>query len=182
MFSHGSNRGFTLIEVMVVIVIAALMVSILVFGFDQILSRRKGAAAEEVYQWLQAAADTAVFQSTVIGVARKDDRLILLAFYRDDWYKLADQEALTIDKEIRLSWSESLLKNNGLRSGQTGRDGGRSTPQVVIMPSGEITPEGEINIFGQGLREGGQGAEQPALARVHWDEGEGFELSWNRSQ
>jgi len=178
----NSNRGFTLIEVMVVIVIAALMVGILVFGFDQTLNRRKSAAAEEVYQWLQAAADTAVFQSTIVGVTEKDDQLMLLAFYQDDWYKLADQEALAVSEEISFSWSESLLANNKSVSRELDLNRDRLTPYVVILPSGEITPEGEMYIFDQSLNDDSFRASQQALASILWNQDEGFKLAWNTSE
>ena len=61
---HRNSQGFTLFEILVVLVVVALAGSALVFGFGQTLARQKDAAAEQFLVWLQAVADTAVFQST----------------------------------------------------------------------------------------------------------------------
>ena len=176
---HRPSKGFTLIEVMVVIVIASLMVAILVFGFDQTLKRRKGAAAEEVFQWLQAAADTAVFQSTVVGVTQKQNQLMLLAFYQDDWYKLADQEPLSLSEEISISWSESLTGVNGLH------DEDDLSPYIVILPSGDILPEGEIRVLDKkdsASQNIDSYQQDQALALFHWEDNTGFDLHWQSPQ
>lgn len=180
----NSGRGFTLIEVMVVIVIASLMVGLIVFGFDQTLNRRKGAAAEEIYQWLQAAADTAVFQSTVVGVTQKENQLMLLAFYQDDWYKLAGQEALALNEEISFAWSESLIRNNEFQSKRQfdSDNEGKLKPYVVIMPSGDVLPEGEIHIFDQKLKDDSFRKNDQALAAIRWEDDQRFELHWQFSQ
>jgi len=182
------NKGFTLIEVMVVLVIVSLMVGLIVFGFDQALNRRKGAAAEEIYQWLQAAADTAVFQSTVVGVAQKEEQLMLLAFYQDDWYRLADQEDLVLDEEITLAWSESLIQSSRFQdsefqNGRVNRDNeDRPRPYVVIMPSGEVLPEGQINIFDRTLDDDSLQNSEQTLATIRWDEDQHFDLYWQIEQ
>lgn len=184
MNQRRSVAGFTLIEVMVVVVIASLMVAILVFGFDQTLQRRKSAASEELLQWLQSAADTAVFQSTVIGVAEQEEQLILLAFYQDDWYRLDGENALTPSEEIEILWSESLIRNNDFYNDQDD-DRGYSQPYVVILPSGEILPEGEIQILNASQNTVSNGQLSPIqdelVASIHWQENKRFALHWQVS-
>lgn len=183
-FYHQTDRGFTLIEVMVVIVIASLMVGLIVFGFDQTLNRRKSTAVEGIYQWLQAAADTAVFQSTVVGVTQDEGELMLLAFYQDDWYRLANQEALPLGEEISFAWSESLTRNNqfhDVRRSSPGDDD-RPKPYVVIMPSGDLLPEGEIYLFDSSLKDDNFRTAEQALAVIQWEDARRFELQWQSQQ
>ena len=181
MFTHKASQGFTLIEIMLVVVIASFMVAMMVFGFDQTLNRRKSAAAEEVYQWLQAAADTSVFQTTVIGVTQNQNQLLLLAFYQDDWYRLADQEPLSLNEEIQLSWSDSLIRAAELNSRNADRGEGSLSPYVVIMPSGEIAPEGEIGLFEAIPWSDSLPSDEQRLAAIRW-QNQGFELDWSAAQ
>lgn len=149
------------------VMVIAMMGSVLVFGFDQTLNRRKDAEAEELLAWLEASADTAVFQSTVIGVAQEEDQLILMAFYQNDWFRLADQTPLPLDGEMLITWSDSILENNEFQVA----DEDRLSPYLVLMPSGEILPEGQISVLdGDKIR-----------AQIQWPESKEFSLSWQES-
>ena len=184
-----------------VVVIIALAGALLVVGFDQTLNRRKGAAAEEVYLWLQAAADTAVFQSVVIGVSQNDSQLELLAFYQDRWYPLAEQEPFKINEEIDIQWSQSLIDNHKFHADEFQPDDFASdgetyqSPYLVILPSGNIMPEGKVGLVAND-RETNQAIvdnalannsqltpkiydETTALATIDWEAGTGFNLSWS---
>lgn len=166
------SRGFTLFELMVVLVIGSLMSAVLVFGFDQTLNRRKDAAAEELLQWLRAAADTAVFQSTVLGVTQEQDQLILLAFYQDSWYRLADQESLLLNEEISIKWSDSLIANRAENLDLFNDDDVDWSPYLVIMPTGEVVPDGEITIFDR---------DEVNRAILVWETEDQFEIQWQAS-
>lgn len=182
--SHPQD-GFTLIEIMVVLIIVALMGALLVFGFEQVLDRRKSAATEKVFKWLQSASDTAAFRSTVVGVTQKENQLMLLAFYQDSWYKLADHEPLDVNEEISIQWSESLIKNNELQAKEfESDDESYQSPYVIILPTGEVLPEGSINIIegNAGDTKIDQILETDAFATINWDLQKHFELSWQPAQ
>ncbi len=164
-----SPRGFTLFEILVVLVVIALASAITVLGFGQLAERRQDAAATDLMAWLRAAADTAVFQNMLVGVAQQDNaqELFLMAFYQDDWYRLSLEETLVLNSETRLDWSPALLGNREfpVRS-ESASDS--PNPYLVFMPSGEIVPEGEIGIMhGENLR-----------ARIWWDDEHELQFSW----
>jgi len=157
-------QGFTLFEILVVLVVIALAGSALVFGFGQTLARQKDASAEQVFAWLQAVADTSVFQSTVIGVAESNQQLILLGFYQDDWYRLEAELPYDLDGELRLQWSDELVRN----ADSYELDEDRLAPYMVFTPTGDILPEGEIAFFdGENLR-----------AEINWETGYELNLAW----
>lgn len=163
------NKGFTLIEVIVAVVLVAIVMAVLVFGFDQTLSRRKDTAVNKFSDWLQASADIAVFQTSVLGVTEEDGRFSLLAFYQDDWYRFNDQEAFIPSDEISIIWSEELVQaqEQGLA------DSDDLFPYVIIMPTGQMLPEGKITIADQ---------EQTLIAELDWEQDAQFQLSWINEQ
>ena len=178
------NNGFTLFELLVVVLILAMAGTVLVVSFDQTLERRKAASAEKVFQWLQAAADIAVLRSTIIGLTRIDNQLIMLAWYQDAWYKLADQQPLTIGDEISFSWSQSLVRNQELMSRQLAQNVETSqfVPYLILTPANEITPAGEISILEPGKDQSNAVRKENTLLRIHWDNGQTFELDWQGQQ
>ena len=159
------QQGFTLIEILVVLVVIAMMTGILVFGFEQSLDRRRDAPAETLYQWLTAAADIAVLQTTLVGVAEQENHLVLLAFYQDDWFRLADQEPLKLDANTTLIWAETRLSRTEFGLDRDA-DGERLEPYIVLTPSGEILPAGQLSIV----------RDQAPIAIIEWDERSQFSM------
>lgn len=163
MRTRNSKSGFTLIEVLVVLVIVALAGSFLVIGYNQLLQRKASSQIEELQDWLEAAADISVLQSTVLGVTRIDNQLKLMAFFRGGWFLLADQISLDIDEDVQITWPEELLDSAVTQ----GVEDDHPQPYLVLTPAGDILPEGQI-----GLRVGEQ------QAQINWQESGEFSLSW----
>ncbi|MBC6427641.1 MAG: prepilin-type N-terminal cleavage/methylation domain-containing protein [Cellvibrionales bacterium] len=182
-------RGFTLLEVVVVVTIIAMTVGLLTLGIGQTAQRGRDADAERLLSWLQAAADTAVFQTAILGVAEHQDGLILLALYQDDWYRLAESEPLPLDK-LSLRWSPELREQaerlaaaeRSKRSERT-RLTGRTAdsryrddqdilppPYMLLLPSGQIQPEGDIQLLGTG--------EETPFAVIDWRDSQSLRLAW----
>ncbi|MEQ9021811.1 MAG: prepilin-type N-terminal cleavage/methylation domain-containing protein [Pseudomonadales bacterium] len=163
MLDRNRRSGFTLIEVMVVMVIVALAGSFMVIGYNQLLQRKAAAQIEELQAWLEAAADISILQSTVLGVTRMDNQLKLMAFFHGDWFLLADQVALDIGEDIQITWPEELLDSNVTETAEDDQP----QPYLVLTPAGDILPEGRI-----GLRVGEQ------QASINWQESGAFTLAW----
>ncbi|MEQ9568032.1 MAG: pilus assembly FimT family protein [Porticoccaceae bacterium] len=163
MLDRNRRSGFTLIEIMVVLVIVALAGSFMVIGYNQLLQRKAAAQIEELQAWLEAAADISILQSTVLGVTRMDNQLKLMAFFHGDWFLLADQVALDIGEDIQITWPEELLDSNVTETAEDDQP----QPYLVLTPAGDILPEGRI-----GLRVGEQ------QASINWQESGAFTLAW----
>lgn len=163
MLGRDRRSGFTLIEVMVVLVIVALAGSFMVIGYNQLLQRKEAAQIEELQAWLEAAADISVLQSTVLGVTRMDNQLKLMAFFHGEWFLLADQVSLEIDEDMQITWPAELLDSNLTETAEDDHP----QPYLVLTPAGDILPEGRI-----GLRVGEQ------QANINWQESGEFSLAW----
>gem|GEM_PF-5738832 len=162
---HSRNRrsGFTLIEILVVLVIVALAGSFLIIGYNQLLQRKAATRIEELHAWLESAADISVLQSTVLGVTRIDNQLKLMAFFHGEWFLLADQVSLDIDENIQIIWPQELLDSAVMQ----GIEDDHPQPYLVLTPAGDILPNGQLE-----LRSG----EQQAF--INWQESGGFSLAW----
>lgn len=173
-------KGFTLIEVIVAIVLIAIVMAVMVFGFDQTVNRRKDTAVNQFADWLQASADIAVFQSSVLGIAEEGGRLSLLAFYQDDWYRFSSEDAFYPSEEIRVFWSEELVRAQ--ESGLVDSDD--LFPYIVIMPTGQILPEGKILITNKMDSDDidASDIDDNLIAELKWDQDAKFELEWISNQ
>lgn len=163
MLGRDRRSGFTLIEIMVVLVIVALAGSFMVIGYNQLLQRKEAAQIEELQAWLEAAADISVLQSTVLGVTRMDNQLKLMAFFHGEWFLLADQVSLDIGEDMQITWPAELLDSVVTQ----GLEDSYPQPYLVLTPAGDILPEGQVE-----LRVGQQ------RALVNWQESGEFSLSW----
>ena len=62
------QRGYTLIEIMVVIAVLALIATVAVGSINQTLNRRYSSEAEQFLIWLNQMSDMAVMQGAAFGV------------------------------------------------------------------------------------------------------------------
>lgn len=97
----SEQRGFTLLEIMVVIVIVALLSAISVLALRQAGDRPHVAEAGRVQAWIQQLADRALLEGLAYGIRidaapGEGRRLQALIYYRHHWYPLAEPEALRL--------------------------------------------------------------------------------------
>ncbi len=94
-------RGFSLVEVMVVLVILGLTVTFTILGFQRLESDRLEKQAGQISNWLQAVSDNAVLDGAVYGVwlDRGTDRL-RTGYHADNRWWPVDGEAF-VSPELR---------------------------------------------------------------------------------
>jgi len=129
------QRGFTLLEIMVVVVIVALLSAISVLALRQAGDRPHMAEAGRVQAWMQQLADRALLEGVAYGIQLEaapggGSSLQALVFYRYQWYPLAEPEAL------QLAAGTSLV----LPSVEERVAGALRMPAVVLS-EGALVPE-----------------------------------------
>lgn len=125
-------RGFTLVEMMVVLVILGLTATFATLGFQRLENDRLEKQAGQLGAWLQAMSDNAVLDGAVYGAwyEKADNRLHAGYFFRHRWQRLNGSEFVSpeLGDDTRL-----LLANGG------DNNGGR--PDILFLPVGTTSPE-----------------------------------------
>lgn len=136
-------RGFTLVEIMVVLAIIAITAASVGLGFERLQQDRLEKQASELSSWLQALSDNAVLDGAVYGAWSGDDGQRLMAgyFLEGRWWLLAEgdheslrlQQGIAVQMEDETGWRE-LAK-------QTRKGAAASEPsRVIFQPFGTVTP------------------------------------------
>lgn len=129
------NKGFTLIEIMVVVVIVAVLISAVALSFPPVGNKLLKENADRFVALMSLAQDEAILQSTELAVEITPNGY---SFYQNEgntWVSFSDApfSRRQMPKEI----STKLLLD-GISIDFEGRE--NDQPQIVILSSGEMTP------------------------------------------
>ncbi len=142
-------RGFTLLEILVVLVIVAAMAALLVFSFHDSSQQRLHREAADFTALLNAAADEAVMRGIELGVIVDHDgyRFVIFDPATKQWQEAASSglaahkfpERYAIDFALDGSAvDQQTIERIKLFAQQS--DDERLRPSILILSSGEITP------------------------------------------
>ncbi len=129
------NNGFTLIEIMVVIVIAAVLMSAVALSFPPVGDKLLKENADRFSALISLAQDEAILQSTELAVEITPDGY---SFYRNNdnaWAAFSDPP---FSKRKLPSEISTKMYLDGISIDLKDRENDK--PQVVILSSGEMTP------------------------------------------
>lgn len=160
--SAGTERGFTLIEVLIVIVLvgvfAALLVPNMIVGNERDLDQ----GALRLQDVLASVGEHSVFSGELLGVRLEEDRVVPMRFDPAEQKFVAfggqsrvGLETWRLDDDLRLEWDldtpeeETSESQGGITIAEAaearlvageGEDDRDSRPQLFFFPSGEATP------------------------------------------
>jgi len=162
-----AGRGFTLVEVLVVMVIIAVGAGLVSLGFDRLQDDPLERQAGELSGWLQGLSDDAVLDGAVYGawLSADGERLETGYFHAGRWWPLAVEDG----QHLRLvaGVTVRLADGPGWRALVPAAPG-EPSPQLIFEPQGVVTPASFA------LR----GGEPPREARLERDENGLF--AWQR--
>lgn len=131
----NKSRGFTLIEIMVVVVIVAILMGAVTLSFprtgDDLLKQQ----AERFTALLGLAQDEAILQSRDLAIAFGDERYLFFRRDQGNWQSYSESP-FTPRELIGGVHPELLLEGVSVKLKKKGKE----TPQVLILSSGEVTP------------------------------------------
>lgn len=145
-----SQRGFTLLELMLVLVIIAVSSSIVMLSYGQADSSEKTASrtADQLNSMIEFSVDHAALEGKPLGMLLSPVGWQIMQPVADKngdwhWIPLPDDHRLTMagrwDSAVEINVQPFELKDNG-------------TPQIIILPDGQITPF-TLNLSSQETRQ-----------------------------
>ena len=160
------QRGYTLIEIMVVIAVLALIATVAVGSINQTLNRRYSSEAEQFLIWLNQMSDMAVMQGAAFGVVgevnkktKKITQLNAAIYYRNKWVKVTFPEPYIPGEGATISWvddtpeSEPLFfqqqpetetSNNDSEFSSSSKEKKLITPFIAFLPDGYVEPKLDV--------------------------------------
>ena len=159
------QRGYTLIEIMVVIAVLALIATVAVGSINQTLNRRYSSEAEQFLIWLNQMSDMAVMQGAAFGVVgevnkktKKITQLNAAIYYRNKWVKVSFPEPYVPGEGATISWvddtpeGEPLFFQQQPETETSNNDSELSssqekkliTPFIAFLPDGYVEPKLDV--------------------------------------
>ena len=160
MTTYRQQQGFTLIEMLVVVMIVATISAMSVLAINQAFGRRYVAEADRLLIWLQQLSENAALQGSAYGVISDEmesgSQLRAVIYYRNRWVAVTAPAPFPLSDDAVLNWlvafdeDEQLLpqqqEDSSLaNSGELNEDK-LLLPEIAFLPDGYIEPQGTIEL------------------------------------
>lgn len=163
------QRGFTLIEVVVVVMIVATISAMSLLAINQAFDRRYSNEAEKLHIWLQQLGERSALEGAAYGVMTEwlttkgpmteepesfqAIQLRAVVYYRMRWVAVTSPEPFILRDGSRIDWlvdsvndPEEFLPQDENRVNSEGDDIESLLPEIAFLPDGYIEPNGEIRL------------------------------------
>ena len=150
------QRGFTLIEILVAVMIVATLSAMSVLAINQAFDRRYVAEADRLLIWLQQLGENSALQGAAYGVVSETGdegtQLRAVIYYRNRWVAVTQPVPFSLTEEATLSWLVDSVSDEKLLPQQqdttsidtVGEEDDLLIPEIAFLPDGYIEPSGEI--------------------------------------
>lgn len=156
--SAARQRGFTLIEISVVVIILAIISAISLLAINQAFDRRYSSEAENVLAWLNQLSQQATLEGVAYGVvdsgvvdsgaesSSNSPQLQAAAYYRQHWFVVSYPEPLFLQDDAKAEWV--IEKSSDIDDSDEFTDLEEDTlvPVVAMMPDGFMDPNGQMTL------------------------------------
>ncbi len=129
------NKGFTLIEIMVVVVIAAILMGAVAISFPDNSDDRLKEEGARFIALVSLAQDEAILQSGDFALSANSGGYSFFIRNGENWGAYSDKPFVNRRLSAGIQ-SEMILEGLPIKLGKAGK----AKPQVVIYSSGEMTP------------------------------------------
>lgn len=138
--SISLQRGFTLIEVMVVITIISLFTVMTVVSLNSVFERRSRGVPERLEIWLTELQTVARVEGTPYGVLQHNQSLLPLVHYKNLWFVNPQQKAFPLPQGVKMAWE---IQGQPFTQ-PTFEDETLLQPVFLISSDGTFEPEGKL--------------------------------------
>ena len=150
------QRGFTLIEILVAVMIVATLSAMSVLAINQAFDRRYIAEADRLLIWLQQLGENSALQGAAYGVVSETGdtgtQLRAVIYYRNRWVAVTVPPPFPLSDDASINWlvdsadDEQLLpqQQNTAITDFAEDDDDLLIPEIAFLPDGYIEPSGEV--------------------------------------
>lgn len=135
MGSRQGQAGFTLVELLVVVVILALLAGVTTVGFGRGAEQRFRTSSGQVEDWLDQAGSEAILSGNTLGIKFGDHTLTALVWADSQWQPLLSLAALSLQAPLQLSIIDAATDRTD-----------PATPDFIVLPSGEVMPPATVQL------------------------------------
>ena len=157
------EQGFTLIEIMVVVIVIATISAMSLLAINQTSDRRYETEANKLLIWLQQISERASLEGAAYGIVTESDseregattpsaitRLRVVVYYRMRWVAVSAPEPFLLEGGATVHWlledaeTEELMPQGDQMANWYGDEIERLLPEMAFLPDGYIEPKAEI--------------------------------------
>jgi prepilin-type N-terminal cleavage/methylation domain-containing protein len=171
LIGNRKQTGFTLIEIMVVILVIALVTGMSVLAVNQAGERRFSNEAEKLSIWLNQLSEYSLMQGAAYGIVGesvgKSKRIATLRatiYYRNRWVAVSFPEPFTLGDTTKIEWLMDDLEEKPFLYQQAPRPSLKDKdeekvdanlaedkedflqPEISFLPDGYVQPQGRIEL------------------------------------
>ncbi|MAJ81207.1 MAG: hypothetical protein CMK30_07800 [Porticoccaceae bacterium] len=158
------QRGFTLLEVMVVVIIVAIVTGMSYVAITQVQARRYVNHAEKLSMWFQQLSEQAELTGVPYGFVIESDRdisvvfsssehrqLQALVFFDYRWWRATEPPLFKLMQGARLNWQSEndakfLTKPKSVALEHSESEETSILPVVALLPEGDMDPSTAISL------------------------------------
>lgn len=159
MIARQYQRGFTLIEMLVAVMIVAALSAMSILAINQAFDRRYVAEADRLLIWLQQLGENSALQGAAYGVVGEagdaGTQLRAVIYYRNRWVAVTMPAPFPLSDDATLNWLVDSVDDEQLLPQQTDigpmdistesdSEDDLLVPEIAFLPDGYIEPSGEL--------------------------------------
>lgn len=159
MIARQYQRGFTLIEMLVAVMIVAALSAMSILAINQAFDRRYVAEADRLLIWLQQLSENSALQGAAYGVVGEagdaGTQLRAVIYYRNRWVAVTMPAPFPLSDDATLNWLVDSVDDEQLLPQQTDigpmdiatesdSEDDLLVPEIAFLPDGYIEPSGEL--------------------------------------
>lgn len=159
MIARQYQRGFTLIEMLVAVMIVAALSAMSIMAINQAFDRRYVSEADRLLIWLQQLGENSALQGAAYGVVSEvgdaGAQLRAVIYYRNRWVAVTMPAPFPLSDDATLNWLVDSVGDKQLLPQQADigsmdiaaedeNEDDLLIPEIAFLPDGYIEPAGEI--------------------------------------